>query len=128
MMAFWITVLVTHFISDFLLQPREMAKNKSSSFYWLFLHGTITFISFIVALSFLFPFSYAVVFACLNALIHMGIDACIWRGYKYSVIKRFKKEELEGFEYWEDSWFYHTIGFDQMLHMLTFILVAYILS
>ena len=27
-------------------------------------------------------------------------------------------------KYWEDHWFYTTIGFDQLLHVLTIILLA----
>ena len=75
--------------------------------------------------------------AFLNALIHGLIDWNIWKLYKISAYLRIKKEAKEGnfglawiaesgknWQYWEDHWFYTTIGFDQLLHVSTLLLLA----
>lgn len=63
-------------------------------------------------------------FALANAAIHGVIDWNIWRLYKLSVIKRFPGlKEGDEYKYWEDHWFYSTIGLDQLLHILTIITI-----
>lgn len=119
-----IKLMILHFIADFLLQPREMGKNKSSNYYYLFGHLLIQFLVFL-------PF-VGWQFSLLNALIHGLIDKNIWNLYKIIAGLRLKKivarnpkttmqEEIANFKFWEDHWFYATIGFDQMLHMITLI-------
>jgi len=105
-----------HFIADFLLQSRDMAKNKSSNFTYLAVHAQILFVVFTIAL---FPFLgiEALWFSLLNSIIHGIIDWHIWRVYKW--IKR--KENINTFKYWEDSMFYSFIGFDQFLHGATLV-------
>lgn len=88
------------------------------------------------------------VLAAHNAVLHMIVDACTWNIYKVSVWLRRKKwieanktlidgyvsraggigreatnKEIrklmaEHYKYYEDPWFYHTIGIDQFLHVL----------
>ena len=119
-----------HFIADFLLQSREMGKNKSSSIKYLAAHIAIIFSVFAVG-------TLNLEFAFWNAIIHMVIDACIWKGYAFSVWRRrhsilghtwepttnndwiAKKKLKEDFKYWEDPLFYKTIGLDQFLHGAT---------
>ena len=33
------------------------------------------------------------------------------------------QENIKNYKYWEDHWFYTTIGFDQLLHSATIILL-----
>ena len=81
------------------------------------------------------------IFAILNTIVHGIIDWNIWKLYKLSAYARIKKEAKEGnfglawitesgknWQYWEDHWFYATIGFDQLLHTVTIVLLAYWLS
>ena len=119
-----------HFLADFILQSREMGKKKSSELKWLGLHIGIIFSVFLVG-------TLDIEFAFWNAIIHMCIDAVIWKGYKSIVWHKYtgdfwpkdKKEKVRGLikqisqkhKYWEDSWFYTTIGFDQFLHAATII-------
>ncbi len=80
-----------------------------------------------------------ILFSIFYAIIHCFQDWFIWRGYKWLVLQQLKKEELGcnntelyeyidygegGWHYWEDSKFYATIGFDQLLHFIT-IMVLY---
>jgi hypothetical protein len=106
-----IKLLIIHFISDFLLQRRWVAKNKSSDGMAMAEHISIIFCCFLY---------WGPVFAGLNALIHMIIDKNIWNAYKWFR----RKEDKETFKYWEDHLFYSTIGFDQLLHVLTLVVLA----
>lgn len=132
-------LLLIHFLADFMLQPREMAKKKSTEFMWLAKHVLIINWCFAIGLlAFGFPIHTAFFFAGVNAAIHGVIDWHIWKVYKlcvtYTIYQTLRKLGLEvtvarlkeqgkAFPYWEDKWFYHTIGLDQLLHGLTLILV-----
>lgn len=130
-----ILMLIVHFIADFLLQTREMGKNKSTSWKFLLQHIGIIFICFL-------PFG--LVFSLCNALIHLVIDKFIWNVYKWHAKKMMTYIEnsdpylrrnkvykyLDGctcgesgpiWHYWEDPVFYSFIGFDQLLHTLTIV-------
>ena len=126
-------LFVTHYVADFLLQSRDMGKKKSSEPRYLFAHLFIQFMLFWPVAGFKF--------ALMNAAIHGVIDWNIWRGYKYYAYKRIAAEaakfNLSGddrakwiaesgknWQYWEDHWFYSTIGFDQLLHALTITFLA----
>jgi Protein of unknown function (DUF3307) len=125
-------LLATHFVADFVLQSREMGKNKSSNFNYLFIHLFIQMISFLIVVAFINA-DVAVEFAISNAAIHGVIDWNIWRLYKAYAYKRIKQNPqhplltgnpAEPWKYWEDHMFYTTIGFDQLLHGLTIVLLA----
>ncbi len=114
MILAWCFIL--HFIADFLLQSREVATNKSSNINYLLTHCGILGVVFILGLYSFIGFN-AIILACLNTIIHGAIDWNIWKVYKYFR----RKEDIKTFKYWEDSLFYATIGFDQLLHSLTLI-------
>ena len=126
-------LMCIHYIADFLLQPREMGKRKSSEPKWLAGHLLIQFLCFL-------PFT-GWKFALANCVVHGIIDWNIWKGYKWSAYYRIKKDtdgmgwtpeiiqehiEAKGkqWEYWEDHLFYATIGLDQLLHCLTIYYLA----
>lgn len=121
-----ITLFITHFIADFILQSRAMGKNKSSNIKYLLSHISIIFLCFLCVASFKF--------AAYNALIHLVIDATIWNGFKlfkfidwYSISmsfdfnKKIAAERVKDYQYWEDHWFYVFIGLDQLLHAITIV-------
>lgn len=126
-----IVLFFLHFIADFILQSREMGKNKSSHFPTLVKHCFIQLAVFLIGgaawLSYLNPGApfYIILivagkFALVNAIIHGVIDWNIWKGYKYFATKRAAKLAVpESYAYWEDHWFYTTIGLDQFLHAAT---------
>lgn len=122
-----------HFLADFILQPREMGRKKSSDINYLLQHVSIQMLVFFLGLSLVMHPGFALAFAVLNGTIHGVIDAFIWKGYALSVWKRRKhtgvtKDQLKvTWKYWEDHWFYVTIGLDQLLHMSTLILVLLVL-
>lgn len=119
-------LFLVHFVSDFLLQSRKMGENKSTSMPWLVGHIGIIFICFV-------PFG--LFFAMCNAISHLLLDGCLWNIYKLGwgiVFKgRIKEDpvltmdgELHRHKYWKDYWFYTTIGFDQMLHLIFLVYFA----
>lgn len=116
-MASTIALLLSlHFLADFVLQSREMGKKKSQEPVWLFSHLAIQCMVFMLFVGWKF--------AIANAAIHGVIDWYIWRFYKLSVAWRFPDATVNNFKFWEDHLFFTTIGFDQLLHGLTLVLLA----
>lgn len=124
-----------HFVADFLMQSREMGQKKSSEVKWLLKHLGIQFGVFFVGLTLFVGPTLALGYAVLNALIHGLIDWHIWRLYKAWTHYRLNKgigtpkeikewQDNEEFHYWDDHWFYTTIGLDQFLHGVTLIILA----
>lgn len=141
-----IYLFVLHFIADFLLQTREMGKKKSEHFEYLVLHLAIYSMTFVIGLvafhfinvaimlfhvhagapmySVVFLNSATIWFLVTLITIHGVQDWFIWKGYKITVYLRDKKATPATWKYWEDSWFYSTIGLDQLLHFATIALLA----
>ena len=135
--------LVVHFVADFLLQSREMGKNKSTDFMVLLQHLGIQFVCFFIFPTPVVGIELALCFSLANAIVHGVIDWNIWRGYKLFVGSKLQEQakanlretigDMYGpshveaemqqlaseFKYWEDHWFYTTIGLDQLLHTLS---------
>ena len=119
-----------HFIADFALQSREMGKNKSKKVEFLIKHCLIQGVVFFVGLLPLYG-TLAAPFAIINMLIHGAIDWHIWRLYMVSVLYRQFDKKIpwkdrpklvsKKYPFWEDHYFYLTIGFDQFLHMTTLV-------
>lgn len=131
-------MMVIHFVADFLLQSRDMGKNKSTKVVVLLQHLAIQFGCFLLLLSPFVGFEVAFAFSLLNAIVHGVIDWNIWRLYKLSAYVRIKAEadrfsvseeekkawmaeSAKNWQFWEDHWFFATIGLDQLLHTLTII-------
>lgn len=120
-------LLILHFVSDALLQSREMALQKSENFWWLSYHCGIIFMVFWLGVWIIGPTSeQAVLFSGLNAFTHFIIDGIIWRVYKKSVIIR-HPNATKDYKYYEDKSFYTTILLDQMLHITTIIILLGVL-
>ena len=138
-----IALLAYHVIADFLLQSREMGKNKSQDIGVLCQHLGIQFAVFFIGCIPLMGADAALIFAFVNACIHGVIDWNIWKLYKfyaYICIKKIVakkhgwwsqppeedpniKEEIANWKYWEDKGFYDTIGVDQFLHGATLVVL-----
>ncbi len=122
-------LFITHFISDFLLQSREMGQKKSKEIKWLAKHLGIIHVSMVVPASLVLGLDKGILFTFLNTFFHGIIDAVIWKLYPLTV--RFRRHKLKhlfsnenevmSFRYWEDKYFYSFIGFDQLCHYLTIV-------
>ena len=148
--------LVLHFLADFVLQSRTMGKKKSEDLKWLAGHLAIQFSVMLLGLFGFIDKLSALYLALANTAIHGVIDWYIWRGYKWSVLYRLKEAALKAVDYrinqgkldpsvkeklvqeeieyqaghwkfWEDHWFFVTIGLDQLLHSLTLAGLVYII-
>lgn len=95
-------LICIHFVADFILQPDEMAKKKSSSNKWLFFHVITYMIPFLLW--------FGPLYALVNGIAHYITD------YITSRISS---------EFWRDGkvhQFFVTIGADQAIHMVTLVL------
>jgi len=126
-----------HFVADFVLQDRETAKTKSTQFGSLFLHLCVQFCIFASGLLLVVDPFTTMKFAFYNTIIHGIIDWNIWKGYKalahYRIMAsmdnnlppdRMREQytyRVINWAWYDDYWFWTTVGFDQMLHMLTLV-------
>jgi len=104
-------IVILHFLSDWILQPRSVAKTKSSSMKSMFIHLMIIHITFSI-LGYIVGIPHY--WIALNTLSHFFIDGNIWALYKKLRI---------GKNYAEDYWFYFTIAVDQIIHLSILIFI-----
>lgn len=135
-------MFILHYLADFLLQSREMGTKKSTEPKWLFRHIYVIFCVFLIGLFPFFKIPFVLFFSLANAAVHACIDWFIWRGYKCLAKRKITKQVKEDypglsevdtdklvktrssqFKYWEDEYFYATIGLDQLLHILTIVVL-----
>ena len=115
-----IAFIIKHFICDFPLQRWEyMYKNKGTYFHaggllHAGIHGIITFIIILYTQHVIIV---SLFFSLLDFLIHYHVD---WA--KIKICKKFnlKPENSE--------WYWHVLGFDQMLHYLTYAGIIWLLN
>jgi hypothetical protein len=122
-----------HFVADFLLQSREMGKKKSEVFSVLVDHLTIQWLVVGLGLFLITDPTKALAMTGINAVVHGVIDWNVWRLYKKYVGHVIQtspnnplitSDPLNPWKYYEDHWFYATIGFDQFLHISTLALIG----
>jgi len=112
-------LLLLHFIGDFVFQSREIAENKSAKFSVMNTHCMTLFTTFLGGLYFLgCDLHKTIGFLICLYCTHFLQDTFVWRSYKWLMMQRYRSE-LPKFEYWKDSGFWSTIGFDQMMHVAT---------
>jgi hypothetical protein len=107
-------VIITHWFSDFYKQTDAMAQGKSESNYWLSMHVLTYYTCFCIAGVFLnlfgiitISFVSTIVWIFLNAVLHWITD---WFTSRVSS------------QLWRDKKvhdFFVCIGFDQMIHYVT---------
>jgi len=116
-----ILILLVHFISDWLLQSRSMAENKSSNMKVLLKHGCIISLPLLSLCMFLhFSILSIILISSIYFILHILQDKFIWGFYKIWYIKRNLKE------YWKDYWWFSTIAIDQFIHLIIlFILITF---
>lgn len=117
-------LIILHFLSDWILQPRAVAKRKTTNIMWLLkhlivIHCTFALFSFVVGIP---------QWVCLiNTVAHGLIDKTVWK--LFSLTRGpFNEEYLKYNKHAEDYWFYFTIAVDQTLHicLLIFLFGEYV--
>ena len=109
-----------HFIADYPLQNYQMVTEKGhygkrGGIYHSLIHSAMTFVALALFNYFVFPIEYtvAIAIAALEFVIHYHID---W--VKMQMSRKFTTQ---------DKGFWNWIGFDQLLHHLTYIGFVWIL-
>lgn len=106
-----LSLLVIHFVADFLFQTDSMALKKSTSNEWLALHALVYSACFL-------PFG--LVFALITFVTHFWVDYYTSRcTSKLWFIDLYESEEcglMATVKDWKRHWFFVMIGFDQLLH------------
>ena len=110
-----------HFLADYPLQTITMVKEKGvygkrGGIYHSLIHALLTFLMLAIVNYAVFPVAYTLAFAIAASefVIHYHID---WG--KMQMSKRFSTE---------DKGFWNWIGFDQLLHHLTYIGFAWMIT
>lgn len=106
------SLIVAHFLGDWVLQTDWMALNKAKS--WLALNAHCFVVGFVLLLwasIYYHDSSVGTAFAVYNWAAHIGIDFCTSRGTSYLWGKK------------QRHWFFVLIGFDQVLHYLVYALL-----
>jgi hypothetical protein len=115
-----LVLLVMHFVCDFLLQSDWMALNKSQKVEALVLHVTVYSLPFGV---------FGVGFLVATFIAHFWTDFFTSRvNAKLWFIQMEQRELLDGWFYGRllptRHWFFVSIGFDQLLHLVQLLLTA----
>lgn len=113
LLIFLILISVKHYLVDWVFQTDEMANEKGNKPTLLFLHGLEHAIgTFMIGIFFISPVKILMI-AMMEILIHCLID--------------FTKSRIQMYTKWSfpQKKFLIAMGFDQMLHMLTYIGFAY---
>ena len=117
-------LIILHFVSDWILQPRSVAKHKTTNVVWMLKHLAIIHCTFsIFALIMGIP-----QWICLvNTIAHGLIDKTVWK--LFALIRGpFDEVYLKYNKYAEDYWFYFTVAIDQIMHicLLIFLFGKYV--
>jgi hypothetical protein len=107
------TILLAHWIADFICQTDDMAKNKSKSWKWLSAHiFTYFVVLFWICVIAIDDTKLVLQFALINSAGHFIIDMITSRVTSYL----WSKERVHDF--------FVVIGFDQLLHVTILIFTA----
>ena len=115
-----VVILIAHFIADFVLQTDNMAKGKSTSNGWLFLHVSVyTIVIYCLLRGYteyiqgtINPTGYLFVWAVFNGLAHFSTDYFTSR-WTSSLWKQGRTHD-----------FFVVIGLDQTIHFITLFITA----
>lgn len=119
-----IYILVTHFVSDFIMQTNEMAKGKSTSIKWLTLHIISYFKGFIWSAVLYFIISSFIFQTVISAWLLIGY--CLLNAGLHWVTDYFTSKQTA--KLWAQQKvheFFVMIGLDQLIHATCLILTYY---
>lgn len=126
------TLLLFHFIFDFIFQSKEMGQKKSKNFVFLFAHIFIIFIGIFIGGILVFgDIAPALTFSLFNAATHLVVDLVYWniyavlafiRYYGFNRLVHCTREDWsnlqKNWEWHKDHLFIITIGIDQITHCI----------
>ncbi|MBL7921052.1 MAG: DUF3307 domain-containing protein [Bacteroidia bacterium] len=116
-MITFITILVVHFLADFVFQSSKMATGKSKSLKWLSIHvvtyALVSFITFLFIFTNYGDLSFALSWWLINIALHFVVDLITSK-----ITSKF----------WEEKnmrLFFVMIGLDQLIHNLCLIITFF---
>lgn len=109
-------IIIIHFVSDWMLQPRSVARRKSSSWAWMLKH-LLVILPATMILFLLGGLLWWLWLAILYTVLHGIQDKYIWRIYEWSA-GPYTPEYLSHNKFAEDYWWYFMIAVDQIIHLL----------
>lgn len=120
-MKYIISILVIHFVADFLCQTDKMAINKSKSLYWLSMH-VLAYTGVLLVGSFIafrvFSWEIILAYAGVNGALHFITDF-----FTSKLTSRLWEQQSK-------HWFFVAVGFDQLIHYCcllgTYQFIAYV--
>ncbi len=108
-----ITILLAHWVSDFILQNRWMADNKGKQFIPLLIHVCVYTVGlFCLILIYSHNYLLASEYALINGIVHFITDKFSSKATSYY----YAKKDFYGF--------FAIVGLDQMFHFLALFLTA----
>lgn len=121
-------ILFFHFISDFLLQSRNMGRNKGKNIFWLLTHVTVYSTSIfwlwfcIVGIE---QYSFYTIFGLYFSIFisHFITDFITSKISGYAYLKTIDRKTKNKQKYKWEYTFWCTIGFDQFIHAISLILI-----
>jgi hypothetical protein len=123
-----ILILFLHFVSDFVLQSRDMGRKKGKNLYWLTTHVFVyslsfTFLWFLLTKPLNNPYNEVIMFFSLVFSTHWITDYFTSKlsGGFYLKMNESKSVKTKNFYEWL---FWLIIGFDQFIHIASLILIA----
>lgn len=112
---------ITHYLYDFVIQPRSIATQKALSTRHMLYHILMVLCAMMVILVPFYGIRVGIQLAIYNAFAHFVIDTTIWNIYKK--IRNYDTT----YPYWQDKVYYNMLGLDQLLHLVVFIGLLYII-
>lgn len=110
----WCLLIITHFVSDWILQPRAIARRKANSPIWMLKHLLIIFVCTTICFAVI---GVSLWWAVFYTIVHGIQDKFIWSTYEY-IKGPYTEEFLTHNRYAEDYWWYFTIAIDQIAHLI----------
>ena len=106
-----LAILFSHWLADFVGQSDEMAKNKSTSNFWLLVHIAV-YGSFMSVMMVVTTSTLSLEWLAINLVLHGITDYFTSR----LNTRLWKAGEVH--------WFFVSVGFDQLIHMVTLLVTA----
>ena len=110
---FLLTLIVAHYVGDFVLQTSDMATKKSHSAFWLSAHVAVYTATLALFTVWYWSTAYFIAWLITNAVLHWFVDYTTSRlNAEYQ-----KRSEVKAF--------WNCIGADQAMHYVSLILTTY---
>jgi hypothetical protein len=117
-----IAIFWVHFIADFICQSDKMALNKSTSFYWLWVHMAAYFIPFLI-----FSLIYSIIYIDPVWSLYTGIFFPAAVAFLHLCVDYFTSKINSALWHGSESkhFFFCGVGLDQSIHMTINLLLFY---